>query len=100
MGPLLLSREASPGQSATLTVLDTKTNLSASAPGGGANVVPVRVIGEEFVGATATVYLETEHGQEIRVQKGHDELASLPLGIGQPLYAWWNPDDAHLVSET
>jgi spermidine/putrescine transport system ATP-binding protein len=63
------------------------------------NSVPVRVIGEEFVGATATVYLETTQGQEIRVQKGHDELARLPLGIGQNLHAWWNPEDAHLITE-
>ena len=57
------------------------------------------MIGEEFVGATATVYLETAQGQEIRVQKGHDELANLPLEIGQELFAWWNPEDAHLVAE-
>ncbi|HQU69051.1 MAG TPA: ABC transporter ATP-binding protein [Albidovulum sp.] len=87
------------GDTATLTVLDTKTHLSISAPTGSVNVVPVRVIGEEFVGATATLYLETAHGQEIRVQKGHDELADLPLGTGQSLYAWWNPQDSHLVAE-
>ena len=51
------------------------------------------------VGATATVYLETAQGQEIRVQKGHDEIADLPTDIGQSLYAWWNPQDGHLVAE-
>ena len=59
----------------------------------------VRVIGEEFVGATATVYLETPQGQEIRVQKGHDELAGLPLDIGRELFANWSPADSHLVAE-
>ena len=63
------------------------------------NMVPVRLIGEEFVGATATLYLETMQGQEIRVQKGHEELAELPLGMGQELYAWWEPRDGHLVAE-
>jgi spermidine/putrescine transport system ATP-binding protein len=100
VGPLRLSDGAVPGQAATLTVLDTKTHLSVAVPTGAVNAVPVKVIGEEFVGATATVYLETAHGQEIRVQKGHDELAGLPLGIGQPFYAWWNPEDAHLVSDS
>ena len=74
------------GQSATLTVLDTRMRLSQTPPPGGTNVVPVRVVGEEFVGATATVYLETEHGQEIRVQKGHEELAGLSIQPGQALF--------------
>lgn len=99
VGPLRLAGSATAGETATLTVLDTKTHLSVAAPAGEVNAVPVKVIGEEFVGATATIYLETSQGQEIRVQKGHDELANLPLGIGQALYAWWNPEDAHLVKE-
>ena len=99
VGSLRLVEGASVGQAATLTVLDTKTHLSVTAPASNVNAVPVKVIGEEFVGATATVYLETAQGQEIRVQKGHDELANLPLGIGQALFAWWNPEDAHLVAE-
>ncbi len=85
------------GSAATLTVLDTKTHLSAAQPKG-ANAVPVRMIGEEFVGATATIYLETPDGQEIRVQKGHEELADLQLEIGQSLYAWWRPEDGHLIA--
>lgn len=86
------------GQAATLTILDTKTHLSAAEPPQGMNAVPVRVIGEEFVGATATIYLETPEGQEIRVQKGHDELADLQLEIGQSLFAWWRPEDGHLIA--
>ncbi len=89
-----------PGTTATVTVLDTKMQLSAARPANAVNVVPVRVIGEEFVGATATLYLETQHGQEIRVQKGHDELSDLPVEIGQPLYAHWAAEDGHLVRET
>lgn len=85
------------GQSATLTVLDTKTHLSRTRPQG-ANAVPVRMIGEEFVGATATIYLETSDGQEMRVQKGHQELAELNLEIGQPLFAWWRKEDGHLIA--
>jgi spermidine/putrescine transport system ATP-binding protein len=87
------------GREVTLTVLDTKTNLALEAPSGRVNAVRVRMIGEEFVGATATIYLETAKGQEIRVQKGHDELASLPLEIGQELVAWWAHEDGHLVTE-
>ena len=48
---------------------------------------------------TATIYLETGDGHEIRVQKSHEELASLPLQIGQELVAYWNEEDGHLVPE-
>jgi spermidine/putrescine transport system ATP-binding protein len=87
------------GREVTLTVLDTRTNLALDMPPGRVNAVRARMIGEEFVGATATIYLETANGQEIRVQKGHDELASLPLEIGQELVAWWPHEDGHLVTE-
>lgn len=85
------------GEEATITVLDTKTHLSLTAPAQGMNVIPVRVIGEEFIGATATIYAESESGQEIRVQKSHDELAALPITTGQKLYAYWSPADSHYV---
>lgn len=98
-GKLRLPSDAGVAASATISVLDTKTHLGISAPPDAVNAIQVRMIGEEFVGATATVYLETASGQEIRVQKGHEELAGLPLDIGQNLYAWWNPEDAHVVAQ-
>lgn len=82
-----------------MTVLDTKTNLAASRPEHARNVLPVRMIGEEFVGATATIYLEAAGGQEIRVQKGHDELSDLPLEIGRELFIHWEPADSHVIEE-
>jgi spermidine/putrescine transport system ATP-binding protein len=92
-----MPQPVSVGQTATLTVLDTKTNLAMTPPSGRVNVMPVRMIGEEFIGATATIYLETGDGQEIRVQKSHEDLASLPLEIGQELVAYWSHEDGHLV---
>ena len=87
------------GAAATMTVLDTKTNLAASRPEHARNVLPVRMIGEECVGATATIYLEAAGGQEIRVQKGHDELSDLPLEIGRELFIHWEPADSHVIEE-
>ena len=84
---------------ATLTVLDTKTHLAAERPAHARNVLPVRMIGEEFVGATATIYLEAAGGQEIRVQKGHDTLSDLPLEIGRELFVYWEPGDGHVIAE-
>ncbi len=94
-----LPQPASVGQTATLTVLDTKTELATALPSGRVNALPVRMIGEEFIGATATIYLETGDGQEIRVQKSHEDLAGLPLQIGQEMFAYWTHEDGHLVME-
>lgn len=88
------------GTSATMTVLDTKTHLATSRPAHARNVLPVRMIGEEFVGATATIYLEASGGQEIRVQKGHDELSDLPLEIGREFFVHWEPGDGHVIAES
>ncbi|MBS0565017.1 MAG: ABC transporter ATP-binding protein [Proteobacteria bacterium] len=87
------------GQKVSLTVLDARTRLAATAPAGAFNKVPVRMIGEEFVGATATIYLETAQGQEIRVQKSQDDLESLPLQVGKDYVAFWPHEDGHLVAE-
>lgn len=87
------------GQTATLTVLDAKTDLSTTVPSGPINALPVRMIGEEFIGATATIYLETGDGQELRVQKSHEDLENLPLKIGQELVAHWPYEEGHLVME-
>ena len=63
-------------------------------------MLPVRMIGEEFVGATAPINPETEGGQEIRVQRSHDELSGLPLEIGKKLFAHWEPADGHLIAQS
>jgi spermidine/putrescine transport system ATP-binding protein len=94
-----LPKPVAVGQEATLTVLDTKTDLAVAFPSGGVNGIRVKMIGEEFIGATATIYLETSEGQEIRVQKSHEDLADLPLRIGQEFVAHWTHDEGHLVME-
>ncbi|WP_347309879.1 ABC transporter ATP-binding protein [Defluviimonas sp. SAOS-178_SWC] len=94
-----LTSDVSVGKTATLTVLDTKTNLARTPPSGRVNAIPVKMMGEEFIGATATIYLETKDGQEIRVQKSHEELSNLPLEMGQDLVAYWAFEDGHLVMD-
>ena len=96
---LAADQAAAPGQRATLTVLDTRMHIGLQPPATPANSLVARMIGEEFVGATATIYFETGEGQEIRVQKSHEELADLPLTIGRPFHLSWLPTDGHLVQE-
>ncbi|SMO94559.1 ABC transporter ATP-binding protein [Paracoccus laeviglucosivorans] len=87
------------GQKSSLTVLDTRMQVHADAPQDVQNSVAARMVGEEFTGATATIYFETQSGQEVRVQKTHEELAGLDLQIGQLFHLSWSPSDGHLVNE-
>ena len=89
----------SPGQAVSLTVLDTRMQIADHPPQGALNSVPARMVGEEFTGATATIYFETEAGQELRVQKPHQDLADLGLAIGRSFHLSWAPSDGHLVRE-
>ncbi|WP_323010897.1 ABC transporter ATP-binding protein [Paracoccus sp. (in: a-proteobacteria)] len=83
--------------SASLTVLDTRMQVHLHPPQGMVNTIQARMIGEEFVGATARIYFETVNGQELHVQKAHEELTDLPLAIGQTFHLSWSPLDGHLV---
>lgn len=87
------------GQSATLVILDTRAHLSVAKPDDEFDFVHAKVIGEEFTGATATIYLEAKDGSELRVQKDHETLAALPISVGQPLYVSWRPNETHLIPD-
>ena len=87
------------GQSATIVILDTRAHLSVTQPKGDVDFVRANVIGEEFTGATATIYLEAEDGSELRVQKDHETLAALPMNVGQSLYVSWQPNETHLIPD-
>ncbi|MCU9848986.1 ABC transporter ATP-binding protein [Defluviimonas sp. WL0024] len=86
------------GQNATGVVLDTRTELGVEKPQSDLNFTVAKVVGEEFSGATATVYLEASDGSEIRVQNSHEEIGRLPIAPGQELYVSWRPEDTHVLS--
>ena len=88
---------AKPKSAATLVVLDTRSYLSAVEPGPEFDRVRAKVVGEEFTGAMAKIYLETLDGSELRVQSGYDELAALPMNTGQELFVYWRPEDGHVL---
>ncbi|QPC85762.1 ATP-binding cassette domain-containing protein [Mesorhizobium sp. NBSH29] len=86
-----------PKSPATLVVLDTRSYLSAVEPGPEFDWVRAKVVGEEFTGAMAKIYLETADGSELRVQSGYDELADMTLETGQELFVYWRPEDGHVL---
>jgi spermidine/putrescine transport system ATP-binding protein len=64
-----------------------------------ANCVEATVVGSEFAGASATVFLETDQGQELKVQKGHEELKAVDLRVGQRLLVHWLPEHCHVLPD-
>lgn len=94
-----MPRAPSAGAPATVTVVDTRTHIRVARPEGPATMLAARMVGEAFVGATATIHIETAEGQALRIQKGHDALSDLPLVIGRAFFVPSSPRDGRLVAE-
>ncbi|MDG0989802.1 MAG: ABC transporter ATP-binding protein [Yoonia sp.] len=87
--------DAKQGQSVTFIV--SAENMQLSLPGSGQAGIEASVAGEEFVGGTAMVFLETSLGQEIKVQKSHDELSALDLHAGSKVIVHWASENCHVL---
>lgn len=83
------------GEKATFIV--GAENMKVTAAGLKSDSLPVTVVGEEFVGATAVLFLETETGAELKVQRSHQEFTSLDTRPGARLGITWSPDDCHVL---
>jgi len=83
------------GDSVTFTV--SAENMQISPADSGVPGIRARVVGEEFVGASAIVFLETETGEELKVQKSHEELANVDLHPGSTLSLHWESDSCHVL---
>jgi spermidine/putrescine transport system ATP-binding protein len=81
----------------TVTVTVGAENMRIATEADGLPGIRARVVGEEFVGASAIVFLETATGEELKVQKSHDELAGIDLHAGTPLILHWEPDSCHVL---
>jgi spermidine/putrescine transport system ATP-binding protein len=85
------------GSAVSFIVSSEKINLSPLGSEVGSNAVEATVVGEEFVGATATVFLETERGKELKVQKSHGELKSVNIHPGSKLLVHWAAESCHIL---
>ncbi|AWC21310.1 Trehalose import ATP-binding protein SugC [Aminobacter sp. MSH1] len=86
------------GDRATFVVSSDYIKLSNEPPSADVNGMQASIIGEEFVGATAVVYLEGADGIEVKVQKSHDELDHLKLEPGTTIWVSWRAESGHIVS--
>jgi spermidine/putrescine transport system ATP-binding protein len=87
----------SAGEAITFVVSGDRVQLCAEAPRDQVNAVKARIVGEEFVGATATIYLEAPDGSELLAQKSHDDLAGLPIRVGREVFVSWPAGAGHIL---
>jgi len=80
-----------------ITFIVSAENMRISPATSGVAGIPARVVGEEFVGASAIIFLETEAGEEMKVQKNHDALAGLDLRPGSAHILHWEPESCHVL---
>ncbi|MBI1172375.1 ATP-binding cassette domain-containing protein [bacterium] len=85
------------GQEIDFSVLGALCDLGP--PGGDPrpNQIDARIVGEEFEGAFATIYLEADTGQELRVQKSQADIARLEPSPGKRMAVFWRAQDCHLL---
>ncbi|WP_246702483.1 ABC transporter ATP-binding protein [Starkeya sp. ORNL1] len=88
--PLPEGRTIASGEAATLVVAADRIELAEVRNGTG-NEVAGRIATLEFVGSTVTVFLETDGGGELRVQRPLHDIENTPLSVGQPVVARWSP---------
>jgi spermidine/putrescine transport system ATP-binding protein len=91
------SRQFSAGDKATFAISSDRISLSRERPSEDWNSLEASVVGEEFVGATAVVYLEGSAQIEIKAQKSHDEIDRLNLEPGARLWVSWRPEASHIL---
>ncbi|PWL18436.1 ABC transporter ATP-binding protein [Falsochrobactrum shanghaiense] len=85
------------GDRATFVISDDRVVLNNTPPAEGYSGMQARVVGEEFVGATAVIHLEGADGMQLKAQKSHDELDHLNLEPGDTIWVSWRPEATHIL---
>ena len=93
--PMAELQDAKPGDKVTFIV--SAENMQLTAPGGDGAGIEATVAGDEFVGGTAMIFLETQAGQELKVQKSHEALSSLMRKPGSKLIVSWSSEHCHVL---
>lgn len=80
-----------------VTFIVSAENMQLSLPETGQHGIEASLAGEEFIGGTAMVFLETSGGRELKVQKSHSELSKLNLNAGSKVVVHWEPASCHVL---
>ena len=97
--PLLASHGVAPGDRISVVIGADRVSLSADQVQPAENGVKGTVLGQEFVGAMVTVFLELAPGLEFRIQKQQHEIEGLDLSIGSALTASWATEHAFVLPQ-
>ncbi|WP_417277026.1 ABC transporter ATP-binding protein [Castellaniella sp.] len=92
----MAGERVSAGDPVTLYVGAEDIRLTASCEEG-RNRQRCRVIGEEFVGAMMTIYLQTETGLELQAQIPYAGRAALPMEDGRWVRVSWDTQATHVL---
>ena len=98
--PLPASHGVTTGDRISVVIGADRVTLSAQREQRAENGVTGTVLGQEFVGAMVTLFLELAPGIEFRIQKQQHELEGLDLSIGSALSAWWATEHAYVLPQT
>ena len=98
--PLPATHGVTTGDRVSVVIGADRVTLSADREQRSENGVMGTVLGQEFVGAMVTVFLELAPGIEFRIQKQQHELEGLDLSIGSALSAWWATEHAYVLPQT
>jgi spermidine/putrescine transport system ATP-binding protein len=85
------------GEAALVIVAADRIELDANANGQG-NEIAARVATLDFVGATVTVFLETDDGSELQVQRPLHEMEGGKLQVGRSFIARWPAEHGFLLA--
>jgi spermidine/putrescine transport system ATP-binding protein len=85
------------GEAALVIVAADRIELDANANDQG-NEIAARVATLDFVGATVTVFLETDDGSELQVQRPLHEMEGGKLQVGRSFIARWPAEHGFLLA--
>ncbi|MDR6951221.1 spermidine/putrescine transport system ATP-binding protein [Ancylobacter sp. 3268] len=84
------------GAAVTLVVAADRIDIAPTRSGTG-NEIDARVVTLEVVGSSATVFLETAGGVDLRVQRSLHEIENTSLNPGQSVIARWSQDEGYFL---
>ena len=90
------SRTFEKGQMVELVISADNLELSGEATGA-SNEFRCAVVSEEFIGTVVTLLLETEQGQEIRVQKQQRAIDQFSFDEDAVVWASWSPESVYIL---
>lgn len=96
--PMDAQADPAHGRQATLVVPADRVSIARDRAAGD-DALEATVTTLEFVGASVTVFFETDAGLEMRAQLSSRDLAAMPIAVGDRIVAHWPAEAGYLVHD-